>query len=179
MVDIWHDTINNWDVGFTLKIVPKWMKVFSPLEEEESIWIRNPTPQKVDIDPTDEWGSARLDRTKIGIRGLVQTIQWHENILVQSARSGILPMSFHLDDPQFAKIGVTPEEEKGFVDTIQEYLTSIGIKWEDNQHIDNVGTPLADDNTYWHYFDISSEDMRTWYKYWKMEHLMDQRQGGV
>ena len=78
------------------------MTVFSPLEEEDSIWIRNPTPQKVDIDPTDEWGSARLDRTKIGIRGLVQTIQWHENILVQSARSGILPMSFHLDrDPQW------------------------------------------------------------------------------
>ena len=170
MVDIWHDTINNWDVRFILKIVPKWMTVFSPEEEEEIIWIRNATP-----DYTHSREGARLDRTKIGIRGAIQTFVWHDNILVQSARKGILLMYFYLDDPRFANIGLTSEEEKGFVDTIQAYLTSIGIKWEDNQHIDNVGTPLSDDNTYWHYFDISSEDMRTWYKHWKMEHLMDKR----
>lgn len=162
-------SINNWDIH--LRFVPKWMKVFSPVEAEDSIWVRKPIPQNV---------NTTLDTTKIGIHGVVQTFQWHENILVQSSRSGILPMFFYfVRDKVDAEADLTTMQEKMFQDTIQEYLTSIGIKWEDNQHIDSVGTPFDDSNTYWHYFDISSEDMRTWYKYWKMEHLMDKRKGGI
>ena len=159
------DSINNWNMAPTL-MVPKWMKVFSPEAEEEIIWVRRSKPQNVNTIP---------DRTKVGIRGAVQTFIWHENILVQSSRKAILPMYFYLDEPEFAKL--TSEEEKRFVDTIQAYLTNIGIKWEENQHIDNMGTPLCDDYVYWHYFDISSEDMRTWYKHWNMESLFNERQG--
>jgi hypothetical protein len=154
------DSINNWNMASTL-MVPKWMKVFNPVEEEDSIWVRRPKPQNVNTIP---------DRTKVGIRGVCQTFKWHENILVQSSRKGILPMFFYLDEPEFAKL--TTVQEKMFQDTIQEYLTSIGIKWEDNQ----LGTPF-DSNNYWHYFDISSEDMRTWYKYWNREYLFNERQG--
>jgi hypothetical protein len=162
------DSINNWNMASTLKMVPKWMKVFSPVEEEDSIWVRKPIPQNV---------NTTLDTTKIGIHGVVQTIQWHENILVQSSRSGILPMFFYFErDKVDAEADLTTMQEKMFQETIQEYLTNIGIKWEDNQH--NFTTPY-DGNTYWHYFDISSEDMRTWYKYWNMESLFNERQGVI
>lgn len=152
------NSINNWDVGFTLKFVPKWMKVFSPVAEEDSSMI---TPVS----------------SKVGIQGVIQTYIWHENCKVQSSQTAVLPMYFHIvrwDKP-------VAEADKGqllqFQDTIQEYLTSIGIKWEDNQHI--IGFGVNDSNTYWHYFQVTSEDMRTWYKYWNMEPLMNKRQKSI
>ena len=153
------DSINNWNMAPTL-MVPKWMKVFNPAEEEDFIWVRRSKPQNV---------NTTLDNTKIGIHGVVQTIQWHENILVQSSRKGILPMYFYFESDKVFGADLTTMQEKMFQDTIQEYLTSIGIKWEDN-HRDYDGG-----NVYWHYFDISSEDMRTWYKYWNRESLFNER----
>ena len=134
--------------------VPKWMKVLSPVEDEHFFIAKKKHPSaKIG----NRWDS---DITKAGIDGVVQTVQWHddwnnnyggppvEGLMAHAT----LPMFFYLDRDMVANERVlTPEEEKWYLDTIQEYLTSIGIKWEDNLHITNIGTALSDDNTYWHY----------------------------